>query len=191
MKRECVIAIMLLMVLATCSAPASAVDGKVAIDQLNRFEEVVPNGSYWLNWDKSGASTVNFSVSDVDLYKVRIYNSAWMPSDHITATYPNGSSLLPDRCPHIDDYKRYTGLGTTGVWYPNYTVKDAKIPGATNTYSTSDSGHGTALIILYHDDSNPNPMYSWFYQGYDDVMTLWYDVKDYPNAGDYEVNCCG
>ncbi|KAF5432717.1 hypothetical protein C5S35_16935 [Candidatus Methanophagaceae archaeon] len=159
----------LLTVLVACIAPASAKDGPVDIDQLNRYEEVVPNGSYWLDWDKSGATTVNFNVPDIDLYKVRIYNSAWMPSNHITATYPNGSSPLPDRYPHIDDYTRYTGCGTTGVWYPNDTVKDVTIPGATNTYSTSDSGHGTALTILYQDDSNPNPLYSWFYQGYDDV----------------------
>jgi len=169
MKMEYMITIMLLMVLAACSTLASARDGPVDIDNLNKYEEVVPNGSYWLNWDNLGTTTVNFNVPDVDLYKVRIYNSAWAPSDHITATYPNGSSLLPDRYPHIDDYTRYTGLGTTGVWYPNDTVKDVTIPGATNTYSTSDSGHGTALIILYQNDSNPDPMYSWFYQGYDDV----------------------
>ena len=164
--------------LVAFSAPASAVDGPVEIDQLNRYEEVVPNGSYWLDWDKNGAATVNFDVPNVNLYKVRIYNSAWMPSAHITATYPSGTSSLPDRYPHIDDYTRYTGCGTTGVWYPNDTVKDVTIPGAINTYSTSDSGHGTALTILYQDTDNPNPLDSWFYQGYDDSF-------DYPGCDGY------
>ena len=161
--------IVIVAMLIAFSVPASAKEGAVPIDQLNRYEEIVPNGSYWVDWNDAGA-TSSFNVPDVDLYKVRIYNSAWMPGV-TTATYPNVTTPLPDRYPMTCDYTLLTGLGTCGIWYPNDTVKNVTIPGETNTYRRNGDGyHGTALTILYQDTNNPNSIDSWFYQGYDDSI---------------------
>ena len=165
-KRYVIAAIVILAILTALSMPASALVGRVPIDQLNRFEVAVPNGSFTVRWTPN-PSPFTFYVPDETLYWVGIYDSVWMPNDPIHASY-NGHTL-PDSSPDNSLNTRLTGLGTCGVWFDNETGNTTQ--GAYNTYQSWNwnNAHGVGVPIVYIEPANPNTLYYWFYQGYDDA----------------------
>ena len=158
-----ILGIIMVVMLVVCSAPTLALKGACAIDSENRFEVVVPNGSYMIQWSND-APPNNFNVPDEQLYWVGIYSSAWMPTFPITATW-NGHQLPTNHLtsPNV----RKTGCGTTGFWLDDETGNTT--PGAINKFTSSNGYHGTSIPIIYTDPDNPNALRSWFYQSYDDV----------------------
>jgi len=164
-KQYVIIPIVMLAMLIALSMPTSAIVGPVAIDSLNHIVDSVPHGDYAIRWTPN-PSPYTFSVPDNELYWVGIYDSVWMPNRPIYETY-NGHTL-PDSDYVDDDNTRHTGCGTCGVWFDDETGNTTQ--GADNTYHSwnIDNAHGTGVPIVYIEPGNPNTLYYWFYQGYDD-----------------------
>jgi parallel beta-helix repeat protein len=163
-KQYIVVPIVMLAMLIALSIPTSALNGPVPLGY-NKIVDSVPHGDYTIRWTPN-PSPYTFSVPDKELYWVGIYDSVWMPSDPIHATY-NGHTL-PDSSPSTSTNTRHTGCGTCGVWFDNETGNTTQ--GASNTYHSwnINNAHGTGVPIVYIEPDNPNTLYYWFYQGYDD-----------------------
>ena len=164
-KQYIIIPIVMLAMLIALSMPTSALNGPVAIDSLNQIVDSVDHGDYTIRWTPN-PSPYTFSVPDKSLYWVGIYDSVWMPGDPLHASY-NGHTLPDSNCTSLNT-RWWTGCGTTGVWFDNETGNTTQ--GADNTYHSwnVDNAHGTGVPIVYIEPDNPNTLYYWFYQGYDD-----------------------
>jgi hypothetical protein len=191
MKREYVITIMLLVVLAACSAPASA----ELLEQVQTIESGTVNGGVYVGGGPGSGSnpyTQNFTVPDGNILWSRLYVHVWASggsSGWLNITYWNGTANTqndkylefdygdPGNPSSNDDSEGYYVSCGYGVYWRYWNVTDITESGdngvvaSTSTRKTHGTGHfdigdisGIALVTLYDDGGDP--VVYWINQGY-------------------------
>ena len=134
MKNEYIITVMLLAVLAACSAPIAADCGDVVTVKTG----TVTNGKVMVQEGPEGCSDWTFNVPDGDVQFVRVHWQCWMQTGDCSATFTNSDGVaqqitIPMNT-RTDTYGHWEcGYGTShNYWTVNATPGSNTLSGITN-----------------------------------------------------------